>query len=96
MAILTKKQKKAVESIVVSYPAWKEHRENVINNNSNLNSLNSMKVWARILEKDQEALGMEIVSNHVLQANINGFLYVYFDQNDTIHHTNNQSIALES
>lgn len=95
MATLTKKQKKAVQSIIVSYPAWYEYRQAALVNIANLDNLRAMKLWAKILDEDQKALGVETVNSELLEANIAGFVYSYLDRQNVLRYTNDIEIALK-
>ena len=72
MSKLTKKQDKAVRSIVITYPAWRNARDECKAHNGAFvteTKLNSLRVWARMLKADQIALGVELVPVELLDAN---------------------------
>lgn len=99
MAKLSKKQIAAVKAIAVNYWAWSEARDKAINNQDgwfrNKESINSLRVWARMLKENQEVLGVDVVSVDLLDANVEGYLYSYIDsETGMAEYTNNSKIAL--
>lgn len=94
MPTLSKKQVKAVKSIVVSYQAWEDAYSDY-KAAQTVRTENSLKVWAKILLTDQETLGVEVVPKESLDANTQGWLYAYISMSGETYYTNDLTRALE-